>query len=679
MESPEKLMTDSELLTLFARTRSQDAFRALLENHLKLVFSAALRQVRDPALAEDVTQGVFLVLARKAPQLAARPSTLRAWLLVVTRYAARDALQRRAVRIHHEQKAAIMNAPSSPKIDAEWLGSILDDALNCLSWPDRTAIAMFYLENLSLREVGRVLAISEEAAAKRVRRALVRLRQVLGCRSMTCSADALEASLKEFNATTVPPMLLTTVLANVLGHSAVTGGGAAIAQHLLIKLALKKVAVFALGALVFAAVAAPVVPLVYRAIFRGPSIITTVSVNTPVDQTIPTLVTHSSTDNGSVGLLVSIDAQNMPAEQAFRIVLSQAKVPYMEIPSNLSSIVAVDTKTGAQGVPYRDMPPNLFSVYAISPVTLSMHHAPFWQVMWELYQQTGVELDVKDYGNFGNFQLIYADPDSATRHSHFISVAGAFAVELQDVAYLQAKPLIRVDMNAYAFPGWPILQTAYGSNIELQTAVDNLGQSLLTDPSGRTLRGYFQSNGSQMSTFAFLNRIPNIGTSLANLEGSVWIPIGENRKELAFGNLNQPNQTLKVPGDSGVSIIFQDIIPISGNTYRVDYSISAPSDVKEELSSQDPQAVDLQLTLSQLQWNAQSITLLDSHGQSLSIRPGGGGGGWRSNQWQTHFDFSQNNGVGPPAKLVLNLYTGVSNVQVPFEFKNVPLPAQSAQ
>jgi RNA polymerase sigma factor (sigma-70 family) len=198
------MLDDIELLRRYAQRQDESAFSALVARHLNLVYSAAHRQLDgDPHLAEDVAQAVFTDLARKAASLVvavAGGKPLTGWLYTSTRFAAsrvRRSEQRRAVR---ELAAHAMNAdhdctPNGP--DPNWadLGPLLDEAMSQLPQVDRDAVLLRFFEGKDLRSVGAALGLSEDAARKRVSRALDHLRGVLTARGVTTTIAALAATL----------------------------------------------------------------------------------------------------------------------------------------------------------------------------------------------------------------------------------------------------------------------------------------------------------------------------------------------------------------------------------------------------------------------------------------------------------------------------------------------------
>src|SRR6266481_1004070 len=97
-------MDDFELLQAYASQRKEDAFNKLTGRYIDLVYSAAVRQTGNPQAAEDVTQAVFLTLARKAGAIS-RPTVLSGWLLRTTRFAAANARRLEQRRQHYEQQA----------------------------------------------------------------------------------------------------------------------------------------------------------------------------------------------------------------------------------------------------------------------------------------------------------------------------------------------------------------------------------------------------------------------------------------------------------------------------------------------------------------------------------------------------------------------------------------------
>src|ERR1035441_3048087 len=140
------MTSDLDLLRQFARENSQDAFTEIVRRHVNLVYSAALRQVRSPQLAEEVAQSVFADLARNAGKL--KPDTnLTAWLYAVTRRTAIDAIRKESRRQLREQTAMEMNNMNATSNDWTQIEPLLDDAMAALDETDRSAILLRFFEN----------------------------------------------------------------------------------------------------------------------------------------------------------------------------------------------------------------------------------------------------------------------------------------------------------------------------------------------------------------------------------------------------------------------------------------------------------------------------------------------------------------------------------------------------
>ncbi len=213
---------DRELLGQFTREQSQDAFTALVNRHLNLVYSAALRQVRSPQLAEEVSQTVFSQLARRAASL--NPDTiLTAWLYQVTRRAAIDVVRREARRQAREQIAFQMSDLNVSSAEWAQVEPLLDEAMESLEDADRTAILLRYFENKSFREVGEAIGASEDAAQKRVSRALDRLRGHFAERKVAIGAGALALAISANAVQAAPAGLGAALVAGAgLGASALS-------------------------------------------------------------------------------------------------------------------------------------------------------------------------------------------------------------------------------------------------------------------------------------------------------------------------------------------------------------------------------------------------------------------------------------------------------------------------
>jgi RNA polymerase sigma factor (sigma-70 family) len=248
---------NSELLRRYVEESSEGAFTELVREHLKLVYSAALREMNgDAALAEEIAQLVFIQLAREAPRLLRHPA-LAGWLYTSVRHQAAHVRRAERRRWRREEKVQGMNAllsEDSPEQAWQQLQPVLDDTLHELKDADRAAVVLRFLENRSLREVGLTLGLQENAARMRVDRALDKLRGLLARRGITSTASGLAAALVIGVLTPVPNALAATIASTALASSAATGS----TTLALIKLmSLAKIKVSLIGVLVAAGVAVP--------------------------------------------------------------------------------------------------------------------------------------------------------------------------------------------------------------------------------------------------------------------------------------------------------------------------------------------------------------------------------------------------------------------------------------
>ena len=229
---------DLALLREYARSNSEDAFAALVSRYVNLVYSVALRQVRDPHLAEEITQAVFIILARKAASLGPK-TILSGWLCRTARYASANALTIQRRRQHREQEAhmqSILNeAANEPAETWNQIAPLLDGALEKLGQKDHDAVVLRFFEGRNFKEVGAALGASEDAAKMRVNRALEKLRKFFTKRGVS-STTAIIAGAMSANSIQAAP----AALAKAVTAAAIAKGAAASASTLtLIQGALK--------------------------------------------------------------------------------------------------------------------------------------------------------------------------------------------------------------------------------------------------------------------------------------------------------------------------------------------------------------------------------------------------------------------------------------------------------
>jgi uncharacterized protein (TIGR03435 family) len=216
---------DMELVRQYAARQSESAFATLVSRHASLVYSAALRQARDPQLAEEITQAVFIILARKAGSLNEK-TILSGWLYRTACYAASSTRKQEYRRQQREQEAYMQSTLQETQTDAAWkqMSPLLEEAMLRLGQTDRDALVLRFFEGRSLNEVGAALGASDDAAKKRVNRALEKLRKFFTKRGVS-STTAIIAGVISANSVQAAPVALAksvTVVAIAKGAAAST-------------------------------------------------------------------------------------------------------------------------------------------------------------------------------------------------------------------------------------------------------------------------------------------------------------------------------------------------------------------------------------------------------------------------------------------------------------------------
>src|SRR5688500_5191531 len=226
-------MDDAQLLQQYVETGSPDAYQSLVNRHVNFVFGAALRHVHDRHVAEEVTQAVFIVLARKAATLR-HEAVLSSWLLSTCRYAALGQMKIAARRRRHERRAAEMaKTVWVEEADSSWpqFEGQMDAALASLRETDRKAVLLRFYEQKSFDEIAAILGTAEEAARKRVSRAVEKLRSFFGVSTRTLPATMLTYYLYSKLSVQAPASLAEQVAAAAIAPATAAAGTTALADQ----------------------------------------------------------------------------------------------------------------------------------------------------------------------------------------------------------------------------------------------------------------------------------------------------------------------------------------------------------------------------------------------------------------------------------------------------------------
>ncbi len=218
-------MDDMALLREYATRNSETAFETLVSRRVGFVYSAALRQVRDPHLAEEITQAVFIILAQKAGRISEK-TILTGWFFRTTRFAALAQIRAAAKRRQREQEAQMQSElqPTAPDLFWEQMSPLLDEALASLGEKDRQAVLLRFFENKSLAEVGSHLGTGEDTARKRVSRALEKLHRYFSKRGVSSTTAIIAGAMSANSVQAAPAVLAKSVTAVAIAKGAAASG-----------------------------------------------------------------------------------------------------------------------------------------------------------------------------------------------------------------------------------------------------------------------------------------------------------------------------------------------------------------------------------------------------------------------------------------------------------------------
>ena len=219
MQSPD----DNVLLRQFAESESNEAFAGLVTRHINLVYSVALRQTGNAHNAEEITQAVFIILAKKAAQLR-HDRALSSWLFQTTRLTANNFIRSESRRHRREEEAFMQTVLYAAGTEA-WpqIAPLLDAAVAGLREQDRQAILLRFYERRNLGDIGLTLGVSEDAAEKRVNRALEKLRKFFTKRGISSTTAMLAGAVSAQSVQAAPAGLKKAVTAIAIAKGAAAG------------------------------------------------------------------------------------------------------------------------------------------------------------------------------------------------------------------------------------------------------------------------------------------------------------------------------------------------------------------------------------------------------------------------------------------------------------------------
>ena len=217
-------LDDIALLREYAERDSETAFATLVTRHIDRVYSVALRHSGNPHSAEEITQAVFVILARKSKHLR-KGVILEGWLYQTARLTAVTHIRSEIRRARREQEAHMQNVLNENESDV-WsqITPLLDVALAGLNETDRNTVVLRFFYGKSLREIGTTLRVNEDTARMRVNRAVEKLQKFFLKRGIASTTAIITAAISVNSVQAAPVTLAKSVTAVAIAKGAAVSG-----------------------------------------------------------------------------------------------------------------------------------------------------------------------------------------------------------------------------------------------------------------------------------------------------------------------------------------------------------------------------------------------------------------------------------------------------------------------
>jgi len=174
---PQPSTEDDAPLLALVQSGDEHAMASLFDRYSKVVYSVALRVLRDPASAEDVLQEVFMQIWRNPDSFSAARGSLGGWLAVVSRNRSIDALRRKRPTDSLDDVVLASSYNLADEAERNSLMGLARSAIVKLPTEQRKTLEMAFFDGLTHSEIAEITGDPLGTVKTRIRSALLTLRK----------------------------------------------------------------------------------------------------------------------------------------------------------------------------------------------------------------------------------------------------------------------------------------------------------------------------------------------------------------------------------------------------------------------------------------------------------------------------------------------------------------------